>query len=90
VGVVLVTVYAVLAIVTALAVFLLAEWLREPDVPAPDGPARCALAAGLFWPLIVLGTAQWGLIVALQSWLFGSVRPAAADGPRGVPEPVSR
>lgn len=87
---VLLSVYAALAIVAAVAVFLAAEWLREPGVPAPDCSGRCALAAGLLWPVIILGIAQWGLIVAVQSRLSGSARPTPVEDPSRLREPVYR
>ena len=83
-------VYAALATVAAVAVYLLAEWHRDPGVPAPDRPGLCAVAAGLLWPLLVLGIAQWGLVVAVQAWLCKATRPADAGGTRGVPVPAAR
>lgn len=83
------SVYAALAIVSAVAVFLLAEWLRKPGAPASGCQGRCAIAAGLLWPVIALGVAQWGLIVAVQSWLCGRARSGSMGGARGIPEPVS-
>ena len=76
------TLYAALSIVVAIAVFLLAEWVRTPGAPASDCPGRCAIVAGFFWPVLVLGIAQWGLIVAVQAWLCGSARVSGAGGQR--------
>lgn len=85
-----IAIYAALATVAAVAVHLLAEWHRDPGVPAPDRPGLCAVAAGLLWPLLVLGIAQWGLVVAVQVWLCGAIRHADSDGTRGVPLPAAR
>lgn len=83
------SVYAALAIVSAIAWFLVAEWLREPGAPASGCQGRCATVAGLLWPVVLVGIVQWGLIIAVQSWLRGSVRTASASGTRGIPAPVS-
>jgi hypothetical protein len=83
-------IYAALAVVAAVVVFLLGEWLREPEIAAPDCVGRCAIAAGLLWPVIVVGIGQWGLIAAVQSWLCAVTRSAAAGGTVGLPEPIVR
>lgn len=82
--------YAVVAMVSAVAVFLLAEWLREPGVPAPNHPGRFAVIAGLLWPVLAVGIAQWGLIAAVAARLGETARPAGADGSRGIPQPAAR
>jgi hypothetical protein len=78
--------YAAMSVVAAVAIFLLAEWNRDSRVPAPDGPGRYALLGGALWPVLLVGAAQWGLIVAVQSRLR---RSAVATGP-GAPQPAFR
>lgn len=73
--------YPVTALVAAVAIFLLAQWLRRPDVPAPDCPGRRAAVAGLLWPVLILGMAQWVLIAAISLGLTGANHSAEADGP---------
>ena len=58
--------YLTVAAVVAVAAFLLAEWIRRPGARAPDHPARVAVVAGLLWPMVVLGLAQWALVVAVH------------------------
>ena len=85
------SVYAAVAVVAAIAVFLLAEWLRMPGGPAPDNPARYAVIAGLLWPVVVLGIAQWGLIAMVAARPRRSVRPVpAAVSPRRDLQPSAR
>lgn len=73
--------YAAAAIVVGAALFLLAEFRRAPGQPAPQHPGRYAVAAGLLWPVLVIGAAQCGLIVALG---HGLSRTAPAP-PQDVP-----
>jgi hypothetical protein len=82
--------YAAVAVIAALAVFLLAEWSRMPGVPAPDNPGRYALLAGLLWPVLVLGIAQWGLIAMVASRLRRTARPVPAVSPRRDLQPSAR
>lgn len=77
--------YAALAIVAAVAAFLIAEWNRVPNTPAPEGPGRYALLSGLVWPVLIVGVAQWGLIVAVQARMRRSARWAAV---REAPQPA--
>jgi hypothetical protein len=76
--------YAAVAVIAAIAVSLLAERLRMPGVPAPDNPARYAVFAGLLWPVLILGIAQWGVIAMVASWLRRSARPVHAVSTRPV------
>ena len=79
--------YAAVAVVAAIAVFLLAEWLRIPGVPAPGNPGRYAVVAGLLWPVLVLGIAQWALVAMVATRLRPSARPVHAVSTRKVPQP---
>jgi len=80
--------YAALAMVTATAVFLLADRLREPGVPTPHRPGRWAMVAGLLWPVLVVGLAQCGLIVIVRKRLRRATRPSGTGGTRAVPLPA--
>lgn len=70
--------YAVVAVVSAVAVFLLTEWFRTPGVPAPEHTAWYAAIAGLLWPVVLVGIAQWGLIAAVASRLRRTAPPVEA------------
>lgn len=79
--------YAVVAVLAAAGIFLLTESRRQPGVAAPDRPGLCAVIAGLLWPVLVLGIAEWGLIAAIQYRLCRTPHDAG-DGGR-LPLPVS-
>lgn len=80
--------YVATAIVVALAVFLGAEYLRRPETPAPQHPGVCAAAAGVLWPVLLVGVAQWALIAAIGQHLGRTAtRPAGA---RWTAEPATR
>jgi len=76
--------YAAVALVAAIAVFLLAEWLRMPGVSGSDNPGRYAVVAGLLWPVMVLGIAQWGLIAMVAARLGRSASCYSAPYKRAV------
>lgn len=59
--------YLTVAMITAATVFLIAEWVRQPGTRVPDHPGIVALAAGLLWPVILLGLAQCGLMLMAHS-----------------------
>ena len=67
--------YAAVAVVAAIAVFLLAEWVRSPHVPAPEHAGFYAAIAGLLWPVVIVGIAR--------ASCPPSVRPIAASQLRG-------
>ncbi len=68
--------YFILATTAAGAIFLFAEWTREPGLPAPDHPGCVALIAGLLWPLVLVGLAQYALVVAAGNRWGGGPAPA--------------
>lgn len=76
--------YGVAAVTVAVAAFLAPEWIREPGTPAPAYPGVIAVVTGLLWPVVVSGAAQGGLIVAIQSMVHHSRRPAGLLGPERV------
>lgn len=59
-----ITCYLALSTLCAVAVFLFAEWIREPGVRAPDHPGRIAVVTGLLWPVVLIGMAQCAVLVA--------------------------
>ncbi len=59
--------YLVIALAVAVAAHMFAERFRAPGDPAPQHPAALAALAGLLWPAVVIGMAQWGLIAAIAS-----------------------
>lgn len=61
------TIYGALGVAAAAAVFLAAEWFRDPGVPAPDHPGWIAVVSGLLWPVLLIGLAQWSVLAALGS-----------------------
>lgn len=68
-----IAVYGALALIVSVAAFLLSEWARQPEVPAPRRPGVLAIIAGLLWPVVVLGLLEWWLIA-----VYGS--PSATPG----------
>ncbi|MCH9723036.1 MAG: hypothetical protein K0U67_13370 [Actinomycetia bacterium] len=74
-------VYPVVALAVAVAAHLFAERFRAPGDPAPQRPAALAALAGLLWPAVVIGLAQWGLIAAIASAKHPAQPPATGfDG----------
>lgn len=65
-------VYAIIAVTVAVAVFVAAEWFREFGAAAADHPGVLAAIGGLIWPVLLVGLAEWGVLVLAGSWL----RPA--------------
>lgn len=82
--------YAAVAIVAAVAIFLLAEWLRMPGVPAPDNPALLAIVAGLLWPVLLVGAAQWAVIAGVASRMRRTAPAVRVVSAPGIPQPTSR
>lgn len=67
--------YGGLTLCVATAVFLLAEWFREPGAPAARRPGFFAASIGLMWPLLLLGLMEVFLIAAIQSRSTATARP---------------
>ena len=82
--------YAAVAVLAAITVFLLAEWFRMPGEPAPDNPGRYAVVAGLLWPVVVLAIAQCGVVAMVAARLRRSGRPVRAVSPRRGVQPSNR
>lgn len=57
--------YSATAVIVGAALFVFAEFLRRPGTPASPRPGLWATAGGLLWPVLVIGVAQWWLLVAL-------------------------
>lgn len=58
--------YVSIAGIVAAGAFLASEWIRLPGAPAPDHPGLLSLVAGLLWPVLAVGLAQWAMVVALH------------------------
>jgi hypothetical protein len=74
--------YLLIAVMASIAAFLFSEWLRRPGAPAPDHPGLVAALAGLLWPVLAVGLAQWALVAALHRQVRSeavAVRPARDD-----------
>lgn len=69
--------YAAAALVIGAALFVLAAFGRAPGNPAPQHPAVCALVAGALWPVLLIGAAQCGLILAVCHRLCRAAAPSA-------------
>lgn len=72
-----IVVYLGVALFCAAAVFLFAEWSREPGVTAPDNPGVLAVIAGLVWPVLILGIAQLAAVAAARARLRAATEPVA-------------
>jgi len=69
---VLTIIYAIGAIAVALVAVLFAALAREPGMNAPGRCSGVAVAAGLLWPVLIIGVAQCFLIAAVQRRLSNS------------------
>ena len=58
--------YGTVAAAVATVTFVAADWFREPGARAADHPGRIALVAGLLWPVVMVGLAQWAAIARLR------------------------
>ncbi len=76
--------YAAIAVVCAVAASTVAEWSREPGIPAPDHPYLLAAIAGLLWPVLLVGAIQIGL------WVLVRNRARAATAPVSRPHSEPR
>lgn len=72
--------YAGVAVVCAGAALLFAEWNREPGMPAPDNLGVLALLAGLLWPVLIIGLAQFAAIVAAQACVRAAAHKRVTAG----------
>jgi hypothetical protein len=65
----------VVAVIVAVAAFFASEWIRLPGAPAPDRLGLVALSAGLLWPVLVVGLAQWAVVAAVHRKLRREAAP---------------
>lgn len=72
-----VVLYLVVAAAVAMATFLLSEWVRLPGASAPDHLGLMAVAAGLLWPVLAVGLAQFALVSAIHRKILGEAATAA-------------
>ena len=84
--------YTATALVVGAALFVLAEFQRDPGTPPPRCPGVSAFVAGLLWPLLVVGAAQVGLLFWVRrrvqrrlSRQSGPVRAAQKVSSSGTP-----
>ena len=80
-----ISLYAAVAVVVAVAAPMLAERLRTPGVPAPNNPSLYAVLAGLLWPVLLVGVAQWAAIAAVARRMRRAPAPAPAPVRRATP-----
>jgi hypothetical protein len=59
-------VYLVISMVCAVSAFVVAGWSRHEGSPAPNYCGRLALAAGLLWPVVMIGLAQLFSLIMIQ------------------------
>ncbi|MET0703581.1 MAG: hypothetical protein ABWY93_28390 [Mycobacterium sp.] len=60
------TIYLMGVVVTAVGAYVQSRSLRDDRGPAPQNLMWIAVLAGLVWPVVLLGLAQFGLFVAVQ------------------------
>jgi hypothetical protein len=58
--------YLVISVICAVSAFVVAEWSRDEETPAPNYCRRLALAAGLLWPVVTIGLAQLFSLIMIQ------------------------
>lgn len=73
--------YGAVAVIVSVAAMMFSGWAQRPGVPAPSRPGLLAVVAGLAWPLVVIGLAQWGLIAAYASRVSRAPQPSAPAEP---------
>ncbi|MFM9034147.1 MAG: hypothetical protein ACKOQ4_07640 [Mycobacterium sp.] len=71
------TVYAAAALVAASAIFLAADSLGH-GLPRPPHRFIYSVLAGLLWPLLAVGLAEFAVIAAIRHRGSGGRQPAAA------------
>lgn len=74
------TVYVAAVLVAVPAIFFAAELLAR-GLPGPPHRFVYSLLAGLLWPLLAVGLAEFAVIAAIRHHVHGPVgrRPAAGD-----------
>lgn len=81
---VLATVYITAAMVLAPSISVAAGWIGYRNLPNLSQRMAYSLVAGLLWPLLVVGLAQFAVLLGLQRVLRG--RAAAVVVPRDSDE----
>ena len=69
--------YAAIAFVVGAMLFVFGECRQAPGA-AHRCSGACAVAAGILWPVVVVGAAQFGLIVALCNVIRGTAAPSTS------------
>ena len=75
---VLVVAYLSLWALTSVGLIASSRWLKSPSRPAPH-PVAVSLLAGAVWPLLLLGAAQLGVLVAATEALSRSEPDSPSD-----------
>ena len=75
---VLVVAYLSLWALTSVGLIVSSRWLKSPWRPAPH-PVAVSLLAGAVWPLLLLGAAQLGVLVAATEALSRSEPDSPSD-----------
>jgi hypothetical protein len=70
--------YAAVALVVGAALFVVAEFQRDPGTPPPRCPGVSAFVAGLLWPVLLVAAAQGGLLFGVQRHLSRPSGPVRA------------
>ena len=65
-------IYVIGATAAALVSVLFAAFAREQGMNAPGQRTGVAVAAGLLWPVLIIGLVQWLLIAAVQRQVSNS------------------
>lgn len=60
--------YLVIAVIVAASAFVAAEWTRDAGTPAPNYCGRLALAAGILWPVMMIGLAELASLMMIRKF----------------------
>ena len=64
------TIYLIVAVAVAMTAFVASNWIRTPDIIAPDYPGTLSVVAGAMWPVMIIGVTE----LALAAWLIPARR----------------
>jgi hypothetical protein len=60
------TIYLIGIALTALGAYVHSVGVRDDDVPAPNSELVLAVLAGLVWPIVLVGVAQFVAFIGIQ------------------------
>lgn len=75
-----ISLYAAIAFVVGAVLFVFGEFRQTPNA-SHRCSGSCAVAAGVLWPVLVLGAAQFGLILAVCEVVRGTTTQSVPDRP---------